>query len=67
MPQTAEKILKAFERKVLRKIYGPVMVNGQWLNKHNHEIYTVYKEIELTRNIRLRRLQWVGPVMRMKD
>jgi len=27
--KTAVKMLNAFERKVLRKIYGPVLVNGQ--------------------------------------
>jgi len=29
--------------------------------------FILCKERELTRNIRLRRLQWVGHVMRMKD
>ena len=27
----------------------------------------MYKEMELTGNIRLRRLQWVGHMLRMKD
>ena len=49
-PEIAEKMLNAFDRKVLRKIYGPVLVNGQWRNRYNHEIYNLYKEIELTRN-----------------
>jgi hypothetical protein len=56
-------MLNAFERKVQRKIYGPVLVNEQWQKRYNHEIY---KEMRLTRNIRLRRLQWVGHVLRMK-
>ena len=30
-------------------------------------MYNLYKEMELTRNVRLRRLQWVGHVLRMKD
>jgi len=34
---------------------------------YNQEIYKLYKEMELTRNIRLRRLQRVGQVKRMKD
>jgi len=34
---------------------------------YNQEIYKLSKEMELTRNIRLRRLQRVGQVMRMKD
>jgi len=28
--KTAEKMLNAFENKVLGKIYGPVLVNRQW-------------------------------------
>ena len=60
-------MLNAFQRKVLRKIYGPVLANGQWRNPFNNDIYNYYKEMELTRNIRLRRLQWVSHVLRMKD
>jgi len=45
----AEKMLNAFDRKVLRKIYGPVLVNGHWQNRYNHEIYSLHKEMELTR------------------
>jgi len=40
-----------------------VLVNGQWQNRYNHEIFKLYKEMELTRNISYRRLQWVGLVM----
>jgi hypothetical protein len=65
--QPAEKIRNAFERKVVRKIYGPVLVNGQWQNKHNHKIYNLYKDMEITRNVRLRGFQWwVDHVMRVK-
>jgi hypothetical protein len=60
-------VINIFERKVLRKIYGPVLVNGQWRNRQNHEIYKFHKGNELTRNIRLRRFQWVGHVMGMMD
>jgi hypothetical protein len=67
LSQTARKILNAFERKVLRKIYAPVLVNGRWRNRYNDDMYSLYKQLELTRNIRLRRLQWVGHVLRMKD
>jgi hypothetical protein len=30
LTDTQEKALRWFERKVLRKIYGPVMDNGAW-------------------------------------
>jgi hypothetical protein len=67
LSQTEEIMFNVFKRKVLRKIYGPEWVNEQWRNGHNHEICNLYKEMELTRNIRLRRVQWMGHVMRMKD
>jgi hypothetical protein len=35
---------------------------GQRRNMYNHEIRNLYKEKELTRNIRLRRVQWVSHV-----
>jgi hypothetical protein len=38
-----------------------------WRNRDNHGIYTLYKEMERTRDIRWGRLQWVGHAMRMKD
>lgn len=47
-------MFNAFKGKVLRKIYGLEWVNGQWRNRHNHEMCKLYEEIELTRNIRLK-------------
>jgi hypothetical protein len=44
-----------------------VLVNRQQQNRYNHEIYKLYNVMEQTRNISLRRLQWVGHVMRMND
>jgi hypothetical protein len=62
-----KKVLNASERKILRKMHGPVLVNGQRQNRHNHEICKLYKKTELTKNIRLSRFQWVDSVIRMKD
>lgn len=62
-----KKIINEFGRKILRKIYGSVLVNRQWRNRYNREICNLHKEMELARAISLRRLHWVGSVMRMKD
>jgi hypothetical protein len=43
LSQAVEKMLNVLERKVLKKIYGPVFVYGQWQNKYNHEIYKLYE------------------------
>ena len=50
-----------------RKIYGRVLVNGQWRNGCSQEICNLYKEMELARTISFKRLHSVGYVMRMKD
>jgi hypothetical protein len=36
---TEENALRRFERKVLRKIHGPVMDKGVWQIKYNFELY----------------------------
>jgi hypothetical protein len=51
LSQTAGKVLKAFERKFLRKIYGLVLVNGQRRYSYCNEICQSYNEMELTKNI----------------
>jgi hypothetical protein len=50
------KLLNALEREVLRKIYGPLLVNGQWRNGYDGEICKLYGVIVLTWNTRLRGL-----------
>jgi hypothetical protein len=62
-------MLDVSERQVLRKNYGPVSVKGHWRSAYNHKIYilVLYEEMELTKNMSVRRLQWVGHVMTMKE
>jgi hypothetical protein len=60
-------MLKAFLKQVLRKIFEPVMANGQWQKMYKNEMYNSYRKMERTRNIGRRRLQQVGHVLRMKD
>ena len=40
-----------------------MLANGQWQNRYNHEIFKLYKEMELTTNISYRRLHWLGHAM----
>jgi len=65
--QEDEERLKTFERKILRKIYGPVMDNGQWRIRHNAELYNLYQNPNVITDIKLRRLQWAGHVIRMSE
>ena len=38
-----------------------------WLTDNDNDICNLYKEQHLTRNIRLRRLQWMGHMFKMTD
>jgi hypothetical protein len=43
LSKSDEAILGAFERKILRSIFGPAKENGEWRIKYNNELYTLYK------------------------
>ena len=50
MIQEDESVLAVFERKILRKIYGPIIVNGEYRRRMNHELYT---DIDVVRRIKV--------------
>jgi hypothetical protein len=62
----SENALSTSERKILRRIYGPVQDNGQWRIRYNKELYELYGEPDLETCIKLKRLQWAGHVQRME-
>jgi hypothetical protein len=62
-----EKMLMTWERKILRKIYGPTKKNGQWRIKTNAELMTKYKASDTVNVIKIRRLEWLGHVVRMNE
>jgi hypothetical protein len=61
------KLLMAWERKVLRKIYGPTKENGCCRIKMSHEIQEKFKSPDIISVMKLRRLEWLGHVMRMNE
>jgi hypothetical protein len=65
--QNAEIKSGTFERKMLRRIYGPINENGQWRCRYNTELYELYKDIDMVNDVKLRRLQWAGHVIRMSE
>lgn len=64
--QTLEERICAFERKVLRKIYGPTfnIENGRWERRQKEDLYQRFGKVDVGRYIRGRRLQWLGHVIR---
>ena len=59
--------LGIFERKILRKIYGPTQENGEWHLKYNKELYDLYKAPDIITDIKISRLKWAGHIQRMND
>lgn len=62
-----EAVLGVFERKILRKIYGPICVDGEYRCRMNHELYELYADIDIVKRIKLQRLRWLGHVVRMEE
>jgi len=63
------KPINIFERKVYRRILGPVYANEKenWRILTNKEIYAIVKKPTITETIRLNRLHWIGHVQRMEE
>jgi GTP1/Obg family GTP-binding protein len=56
-----------FERKIIRRIYGPVMENNVWRIRYNEELNTLFKGEDIVRFIKSQRIRWLGHVERMEE
>jgi hypothetical protein len=56
-----------FERKILRRIYGPVFEGAIWRSRYNEELYRLCDETDLVTTVRITRLRWAGHILRMQD
>jgi hypothetical protein len=61
--------LRAFENRVLRRIFGPKSdeVTGGWRKLHNGELHGLYSSPSIVRMIKARRMRWAGHVARMEE
>ena len=57
--------LLVFERKILRKIFGPTRENQMWRIKTNDELDKLIKHNNIINYIKAQRLSWFGHVQRM--
>ena len=62
-----QNTLRKFERKIMRKIYGPMMENGEWRIRYNEEINQIIKGRDIVKFIKSLRLQWLGHLERMGE
>ena len=59
--------LRRFERKVLRKIYGPVVDKVVWPIRYNNELCELIGGEDIVRFVKAQRIQWLSHVERMDE
>jgi hypothetical protein len=60
-----ERVLAVFERKILRKIYGPVKEKELWRIRRNVELEDIIKGENIVRFIKGQRIRRLGHIERM--
>ena len=66
LKETIINKLLVFERKILRKIFGPNNENSIWRIKTNQELDEIIKHKNIINFIRAQRLSWLGHIERMQ-
>jgi hypothetical protein len=59
--------LRIFERKIVRKICGPIKEGEQWRRRTNKEIKDILQGIDIVIFIKSLRLRWCAHVERMQN
>ena len=52
-----EYVLECFEKKIMRTVYGSISENI-WRKRHNQELYTLFKDVEVSNYVKLTKLIW---------
>lgn len=65
--KTDENLLKIWERKILRKIFGAIREDDGWRIRTNAELEALYEGPSIVADIKSSRLRWLGHVQRMDD
>ena len=61
LTKSAETVLNTWERKVLRKIFGPTKDENGWRMRTNKEVYDLYKDPTIVAEIKKEQTALVGP------
>jgi hypothetical protein len=64
-----EHRLRMFEKRVLRRIFGPKRDEkmGEWRKLHKEEFHNLYSIPDTIRQVKSRRMRWAGHVVRMGE
>jgi hypothetical protein len=64
-----EHILRVFESRILRRIFGSKRdeVTGEWIEMHNGELHILYSFPISNRQIKSREMRWARHMSRMRE
>jgi hypothetical protein len=65
MTEIDMKRLNTWERKTLRRKYGPVLEQGIWRIRSNQKLWDIYKGLDTIADMKKKRLEWIGRVVRL--
>ena len=63
----AENKLNCFERKILRRIFGPHRDENGYRRRMNHELQQMFNKPSIVGMYKANRMRWVGHLERMND
>jgi hypothetical protein len=67
MSAADENALRVFERKFVRRIYGPVREGERWKIRSNRELEEILRGEDIVKFVKSLRLAWAGHVERMDE
>jgi hypothetical protein len=67
--KNVEKKLMVFEKKILKKFFGPVKdrETGEWRIRKNNELESLFKKENIVNTIKNRRFKWAGHARRSQN
>jgi hypothetical protein len=66
LTKSDKNLLRIFERKILRKMYGPVQERDTWRIRNNEELNRFIQGEDIVKFIKVQRIRWLGHVKRME-
>ena len=67
LTKSDENLLRIFERKILRKIYGLIKEGDIWKTRNNEELNRSINGDDIVKFIKDQRIRWLGRVKRMEE
>ena len=65
--EPAAAALGVFERKVLRKIFGPIRVDNDYRIPTYRKLYELFNDMDIAKRINIQRFCWIGHVVGMDE